>query len=309
MAAAALLGAPVRLALALTGIVLAAFAAPASAATYYLIVSGLGGEARYEESFAQQARSLAQAASRSLDGDERVTLLSGQEATGEAVVAALERLAATLGESDAVAVFLIGHASFDGEQYKLNLPGPDLDGDTLGELFAALPARQQIIVNTTSASGAILEAWAADGRTLITATKSGGERNATRFAGYWAQALSSDEADSNKNGAITVQEAFDFASRKVNDSYEGGGLLATEHAEIAGEDALGFNIALLSERVATTQQLRGLLEQLESLEGEIAALRGRREGMDNDVYLDELQDLLLELALVQREIDAARAGE
>ena len=284
-------------------------AAPAGAETYYLIVSGLGGEPGYSERFAQQALSLAQSAQRTLDGDERVTLLRGDEATSDAVTDALERLAATVAEGDTVAVFLIGHGSFDGEQYKLNLPGPDLDGETLNELFAALPARQQVIVNTTSASGAVLEAWAADGRTLITATKSGGERNATRFAEQWALALASEEADANRNGAITVQEAYDFAARKVADSFDGAGLLATEHSEVAGDTALGFNIALLSARIATTEQLRNLIEQLEMLEGQIETLRGRRDEMENDVYLDELQGLLLELALVQREIDEARAGE
>ena len=284
-------------------------AAPSYAETYYLIVSGIGGEPKYEASFAQQAESLAQSARRTLNGGDRVTLLSGAEATRDAVVAALEGLAATVGETDAVAIFLIGHGAFDGEQYKFNLAGPDIDGATLGELFAALPASQQIIVNTTSASGAVLEPWTADGRTLITATKSGGERNATRFAEQWAQALASDEADLNKNGAITVQEAFDFTTRRVADSYEGAGLLATEHAEINGDAARSFNIALLSERIATTETLRGLMAQLETLEGEIAALRERRGEMDNDAYLDQLQDLLLQLALVQRDIDAARAGE
>lgn len=287
----------------------ATLATPAGAETYYVIVSGLGGQPSYEERFAEEARSLAQSASRTLGGDERVTLLSGEDATRDAVTAALERLASTVEASDAVAVFLIGHGSFDGEQYKLNLPGPDLDGETLGELFAALPAQQQLIVNTTSASGAILQSWAADGRTLITATKSGGERNATRFAEQWAAALASDEADADKNGAITVQEAYDFASRKVADSFEGAGLLATEHSEIAGEDALGFNVALLSERIATTEELRGLMEQLESLEGQIDALRARRGEMENDAYLDQLQSLLLELALVEREIDEARASQ
>lgn len=286
-----------------------AFAASARAETYYLIVSGLGGESRYEDSFAEQARSLAQSARRSLDGDERVTLLSGAEATRDAVVGALERLAETSKEGDAVAIFLVGHGSYDGEQYKLNLPGPDIDGETLGGLFAALPAKRQVIVNATSASGAVLEDWTADGRTLITATKSGGERNATRFAEQWALALASDEADANKNGAITVQEAFDFAERKVADSFGGAGLLATEHAQIAGDDALNFNIALLSARVATTEELRGLLDHLDSLEGDIEALRARRDEMDNDVYLDQLQDLLLELALVQRDIDEAREAQ
>lgn len=284
-------------------------AAPAGAETHYLIVSGLGGEASYAERFAQQARSIAQSAQRTLDGDERVTLLSGDEATSDAVTAALEQLAATVAEDDAVAVFLIGHGSFDGEQYKLNLPGPDLDGETLNALFAALPARQQVIVNTTSASGAVLESWAADGRTLITATKSGGERNATRFAEQWALALASEEADANRNGAITVQEAYDFTVRKVADSFDGEGLLATEHSEVAGDAALGFNIALLSARIATTEQLRDLIEQLEVLEGQIDVLRGRRSEMENEAYLEELQALLLELALVQREIDEARAGE
>ena len=283
--------------------------APAGAETHYLIVGGLGGEPRYAESFAQQALSLAQSAQRTLNGDERVTLLRGDEATRDAVTAALEQLAATVAEDDTVAVFLIGHGNFDGEQYKINLPGPDLDGETLAELFAALPAKQQVIVNMTSASGAVLEAWAAEGRTLITATKSGGERNATRFAEQWALALASEEADANRNGAITVQEAYDFATRKVADSFEGAGLLATEHSEVAGEAALGFNIALLSARIATTEELRDLIEQLEVLEGRIDALRGRRDEMDNDVYLEELQGLLLELALVQREIDEARAGE
>jgi hypothetical protein len=281
----------------------------AQAETYFLIVSGLGGEPRYDEQFAQQARSLAQSARRSLNGDERVTLLTGAEATSVALTAALEQLAATTVAADTVAVFLIGHGSFDGDQYKLNVPGPDIDGDTLGRLFAAIPAHEQVVVNTTSASGAVLESWAADGRTLITATKSGGERNATRFAEQWAFALASDEADANKNGAITVQEAFDFASRKVADSFEGSGLLATEHAELSGDAAIAFNIALLSERIATTEQLRGLIDQLETLETEIELLRVRRDELDSDVYLDELQNLLLELALVQREIDAARATD
>jgi len=284
-------------------------ATAARAETHFLIVAGLGGEPRYDEQFEQQARSLAQSARRSLNGEERVTLLTGAEATSAAVTAALEQLATTVVAADTIVVFLIGHGSFDGDQYKFNLPGPDIDGDTLGQLFAAIPAHEQVIVNATSASGAVLERWAADGRTLITATKSGGERNATRFAEQWALALASDEADANKNGAITVQEAFDFASRKVADSFEGSGLLATEHAELSGDTARSFNIALLSERIATTEQLRGLIDQLESLETEIELLRGRRDQMDSDVYLDELQNLLLELALVQREIDAARATD
>lgn len=279
----------------------------ARAELYYLIVSGLGGEQRYAERFEVQAESLAQAAQRSLGGDARVSLLSGDGATRESLTAELERLAQVITATDSLAVFLIGHGTHDGELYKYNLPGPDIDGETLASLLNAVPASRQIVVNATSASGAVLESWFGEGRTLITATRSGGERNATRFGGHWTAALSSDEADANRNGAITVQEAFDYTARKVADSYESEGLLATEHPQLVGETG-SFNVALLEERVATTEELERLLAELDALEGEVAALRQSRDGMDNDVYLDALQELLLELALVQRQIDEARAS-
>jgi len=220
----------------------------------------------------------------------------------------LTRLAEVMTPTDTLAVFLIGHGTHDGEQYKYNLPGPDIDGETLASLMSAIPASRQLVVNATSASGAVLESWLSEGRTLITATRTGGERNATRFGEHWTAALSSDEADANKNGAITIQEAFDFTARMVADSYESEGTLATEHPQLVGETTNSFNVALLEERVATTEELEGLLAQLDVLEGEVEVLRQRREQMDNDVYLEGLQALLLELALVQREIDDVRSA-
>ena len=168
---------------------------------------------------------------------------------------------------------------------------------------------RQLVVNATSASGAVLESWTQEGRTLITATKSGGERNATRFAEHWTAALSSESADTNRNGIITAQEAFDYAERMVAESYENEGTLATEHAALAGEPAESFTAARLEARVALTQQLEQLFAELDGLEGRVQALRTRRNEMESDVYLNELQALLLELALVQQQIDDARAEE
>jgi hypothetical protein len=290
-------------------VTLLALATSAQAEMYYLIVGGLGGQASYAERFAAQAESLGDAARRSAGEDKRVSVLSGDAANRDAVTAGFSELAQVTTEADSVAVFLLGHGSYDGESYKYNLPGPDLDGETLAELLAAIPASKQLIVNATSASGAVLEAWAGDGRTLITATKTGGERNATRFGEYWTAAMSSDEADANKNGAITAREAFDFVERKVGDSYEGAGNLATEHPQIVGAAPEAFNVALLAARIATTEELEGLIGELSILEEQIDLLRTRRDEMENDAYLGELQDLLLELALVQREIDEVRDAE
>ena len=272
---------------------------------YYLIVEGLGGEPRYAERFAAQAESLAHAAQRSLRGGSRVSLLNGDAASRESIASELQRLAEVVAPDDSLVDIFGG----TGKVYKFNLPGPDIDGETLAELLDGVPAGQQVVVNATSASGAILELWLSEGRTLITATKTGGERNATRFGQYWAEALSSDEADANKNGAITVQEAFDFTARKVADSYEREGTLATEHPQLIGETAGTFNVAFLENRIATTRELERLFTELDTLESGVESLRQQREEMESDVYLNELQELLLALALVQREIDEARGVE
>jgi len=279
----------------------------AQAELYYLIVGGLGGEKTYEERFASYADSLASAARRTVTDESRVTLLKGEDATRENLRNALAELAERTQEADSLVVALIGHGSYDGTLYKLNLRGPDLDGVELGELLNAIAASSQIVVNATSASGAVLEDWTAEGRTVITATRSGAERNATRFAEHWVDALSDEEADLNKNGRITAQEAFDYASRKVADSYEAEGKLATEHPQLAGDLAGRFDVARLTARVSTTPRLQALNGELEGLEEEVAELRLRRESMPADEYLSQLQELLVQLALVQQQIDAAGA--
>lgn len=304
MAAALALGATVirRAALVLAGL---ALAPAAYAETHYMIVGGIGGLPEYEERFTEDVERLAEAARRTVADEDRVVVLSGEQATRDALRAQLEGLAGRLDAADAFVLFLVGHGSYDGEQYKFNLKGPDIDGAALGELLEAVPAQSQLVVNASSASGAVLESWAADDRIVITATRSGAERNATRFGAYWAEALSSDEADINKNGVVTVEEAFEFASRKVTDSYETEGALATEHPQLSGEMANRFEASRLAGRTAAAPEVEGLYDELTALEEELAALRLRRDDMEQGRYLDELQDLLVELATVQERIDAA----
>ena len=307
MAAAFALGATVRALLAAGVAVLLVFgAAPARAATYYLIIGGVGGDPVYAEAFAETTTAMAAAARRTLGDDSRITMLNGELATADAVRSALAELSASTQAADRVIMFLVGHGTYDGTDYKFNLTGPDIDGTEFAELLAALPAQSQLIVNASSASGAVLEPWAAEGRTVVTATRSGRERNATRFAEHWAAAMSSDDADLNKSGVISAQEAFDYASRLVADSYEATGALATEHPEIRGDAASAFEVSRLTARVAATPEVDALNQQLTDLEEQIAALRLRREALGDD-YLPQLQVLLVQLAEVQQEIDAAVA--
>jgi hypothetical protein len=279
------------------------------AAPYTVVVAGLGGEAPYAQQFETQAASVAEAARRAAADPAHVIVLTGADAARESLQSQLQTLATTVQPGDSVAVYLIGHGSYDGETYKFNLPGPDIDGQQLADLLNGLPARAQLVVNATSASGAVLEPWAREGRTVVTATRSGAERNATRFAEHWALALFADEADVNKNGVVTAAEAFDYTSRKVSDSYTADGTLATEHPQLHGDGAAGFEVARLAARVEASPAQERLMTERDRLEQEIASLRERRAQMDNDAYLDALQALLLQLALVQRELDGLAGAE
>jgi len=287
---------------------LAAFTAPAAARAdlYYVIVGGLGGEAKYQEQFDKEVQQLATVARRTA-GDERVAVLSGEGATRAALTKVLGSLRTKTKPTDSLALILVGHGSFDGEQYKLNLPGPDITGDDLLKLLVAIPARTQLVVDTTSASGALLDKFAGSGRTVITATRSGFERNATRFADHWAKALADGSADVNKNGVITAQEAFDYASREVADSFTKAGTLATEHPQLKGDGAARFVVARLqSAPLPATPELAALDKQKNEIEQKIEYLRMQRGSMAPDAYLNELQALLLQLAAVQGRIDEAQ---
>ncbi len=284
--------------------VLSVASVAAHGASHYLIVGGLGGEPEYAASFSRQAEALAAAARASVAAAENVYVLAGDAATSEAIETAFAELAQSTDAGDSVAVFLLGHGSYDGEQYKFNVPGRDIDGARFAELFSELAAGELLVVNTTSASGAVLEDWAGEGRTLITATRSGAERNATRFGEHWARALSSDAADLNKNGIITAQEAFEFTQRSVADSYDEDDALATEHPQLAGDGAERFAAARLVPRATATPVQRELTSELDALEEQIAELRLQRDSMPEDEYLNQLQALLVELATARRELDA-----
>src|ERR1019366_9351542 len=110
-------------------------------------------------------------------------------ATREQVRGALDRIAKTAKPQDSLVLMLIGHGSFDGYEYKINLPGPDLTSSELATLLDRIPASRQLVVNMTSASGGAIESLRKPNRVVIAATKNGTEKYATVFARYWVEAL------------------------------------------------------------------------------------------------------------------------
>jgi hypothetical protein len=297
------------------------FALPARAAVYYVTVAGLGGEPDYEQQFTSLAMDLDKLL-KSSSSDAHVYTLTGKDATRAHLTDTLAQVAAQAKPDDDFVLTLIGHGSFDGVEYKFNLPGPDISAADLAALCDRVPAERQLIVNTTSASGGSVAALEKRGRAVITATKSGTEKNATVFARYWVQALHDPEADVDKNDAITALEAFRYAASRTAAFYDAQKRLATEHAQFedtglhdpvreaatdTGEGLFLSSFTLI--RLGAAQQAyadpakKQLLARKEDLEREIDTLRYQKAAMSQDDYKSQLTAALLELAKVQEELD------
>lgn len=285
---------------------------PALAATKVLIVSGLGGDPQYEERFTEWSKKMTAASVTAAGGDaQAVVTLSGDAAKREAIEQRLTALTKGLGEGDEFVLVLIGHGSYDGNEYRLNIPGPDITGTELAAWLDRIPANvPQLIVNTTSTSGAVAEKWAKANRVIITATRTGGERNATRFAGYWAEALSNDAADRDKDGSVTAQEAYDYAVRRVGDAFKSDAALQSEHAKLTGSNAARFVVARLGAAAlfASDAELIALRKQQGAIEQRLGQIKPLKAQLSKDEYYDRIEPVMLELARLGERVDARLAA-
>lgn len=282
----------------------------ARAALHVVIVEGLAGEPQYAQQFDAQAHAFAQAAG-SLAAPEDIRVLTGAAATRAAMLSYFNALRSRLQPSDRLTLYLVGHGSFDGTEYKFNIPGPDLSARDLSQMLDALPATQQLVVATGSASGALLDVLKKPGRVLLTATRSGNEKNATRFGTELAAALASAAADTNKNGVISVQEAYAFANRRVQDYFEHEALLASEHPTLQGDTADRFSMSSLQPAAVAENANAAdspLQRQRADLNAKIEQLRLRKDQLPATQYQSDLEQLLLQLAEVQQRIDASTGG-
>lgn len=289
---------------------LAVFSVPASAATYTMVVAGLGGEASYERKFREHAAAVASAAEKAAGNTANVISLTGDAARAEAVRRQFKTFAGRMTANDTAVIVLIGHGTYDGDDYRFNLPGPDLTDADLARLFDELPARDQLIINATSASGAALERWQKPRRVVITATKSGGEKTATRFAQFWAQAVASDAADTNKDEVVTAAEAYAYASRQVEAAFKAETAMATEHARLVGDDAGRFTVARLGNAalVPENPEVAALLTQRGAIEQDLNRVKEQKSALAESQYYDALEQVLVRLATLQREIDSKQGN-
>jgi hypothetical protein len=304
-----------------TALLLLLGAASLPATTFYVTVAGLGGEPEYEQRFTSEAQEMDRLL-RAGNPDAKVQTLYGAQATKAQVQSVLAGIAKDAKPSDAFVLMLIGHGSFDGVDYKINLPGPDLSAIELATLLDRIPASRQLVVNMTSSSGGSRAPLEKPNRAIITATKSGSEKNATIFARYWVEALRDPAADTDKNETVSALEAFIYAEQKTSQFYDTQKRLATEHPTLEdtgqsdgtrkpspenGEGRLASQIAMLhigaTQAAANTPEKKALLAHREELEQQIDTLKYQKAATPPDEYKKQLEALLLELAKTQAELD------
>ncbi|MGQ0642308.1 MAG: hypothetical protein ACT4P6_16290 [Gemmatimonadaceae bacterium] len=297
--------------------------------THVLIVSGVGGDSARTERFTRLALE-ASAALRTRYNveDSLITVLAERTAhdpriirersTRDAVRGALARLAATAQPNERVILIYIGHGSAQSGRPQLALVGPDLGAAELATLLAGIKATTLAVVLAASASGDFVKPLAAPGRVIITATKSGAEQNESLFAEHFVSALGTDAADSDKDHRVSLLELFTYTRREVARVYETSNRLLTEHAVLEDDgdgiarpdaSATGADGPFASRvainrigTVAATNDARAVpfVRKREDLQRQIDSLRTRRDRLSSAEYDRRLEDLVVQLAQVNR---------
>ena len=307
---------------------------------FAVVVAGVGGEEAYTKKFTAQATKLYEVLTTQLgfaaknvflltespssggpeDGARESDAAPARRATADEVRKAFASIKSAANAESLVLVVLIGHGSFDNQQAKFNLIGPDLAAKDYAQLIVSLPNKRVVFVDCSSSSGEFIKPLSADGRILITATRSGSEQNATVFADHFIAALIDDAADADKNGRVSALEAFNYATKLTADWYKQKNRLATEHAliddngdgagheEAAGGDGAAAKVVYLDskniEEAAGDAELGRLIKERGRLEEEVEKLKARKSEMKPEAYEAELERLLVDLAKVNQQIKA-----
>src|SRR5262249_14483763 len=222
---------------------------------------------------------------------------------------------------------VIGQGTYGGREAKFNLRGPDMTDREFAEWLSRVK-RQVVILDCTSASGPYINRLSGENRIVVTATKSGHEINFARFGQYLSEAIGDERSDIDKDGQVSLLEAFLTASNRVEEYYRTHSQLATEHALIddngdrLGTPASWFRGVRATQRAKDGAALDGLRahqlhlvpsdrerdipielrQRRDQLELSVAALRDQKAKLNEDEYYERLEKLMVELARLYREM-------
>ena len=303
------------------------------AQTHVLIISGLGGDALYRARFTKLSRDLATALRQRVGipagdvvwvGEDSVQAdpsYAGRSAKGN-VEAQFAKLVVRAQPGSQMVVVLIGHGAGDGDGSRLNIPGPDLTGVDYARLLGRVATQRVAFLDLTSASGDMLAVLSGPNRVIITATRTALERNESHFATYFVKAFAEDVADTDKDGRVSLLEAYRYAVAETRRLYEADGRMLTEHAQLdddgdkkgtadpdgrTGDGLIARRYfldatAVVARAGSTDARLPSLYGEKFALEDDIDALKMRKPSLAAVAYDAELERLLIALARKARDI-------
>jgi len=296
--------------------------------TTVIVVVGAEGTSEYGQQFETWAQRWQSAAEKGKANSHQIgltqpTALSDKQRLKETISQEASRNQSPLW------IVLIGHGTFDGKTAKFNLRGSDVSATELNHWLE--PATRPIVlINCASCSGPYLEKLAQPNRIVVTATQNGHEQNFARFGDAMSAAISETTADIDKDGQTSLLEAFLFASRKTQEFYKSESRLSTEHAIFddngdargtRSQDFIGIRPIPKSARQGRTldglkarqfhlvlsnreQQIPAAIRQKrDQIELKVLQLREQKSEHSADEYFQKLEELLLKLANIYRQVD------
>ena len=241
-----------------------------------------------------------------------------QRATAEVTRAVLAKLATALKPADQLFIMFIGHGGGEGDRREVQPGGARPERGGMERAPEAGRRRASRSWTPTSASFPYLAGLAAPGRVVITATNSFAQRFHTEFPEGFIQAFGTDAADADKNGRISLLEAFTYASRLVAQHYEQSGTMATEKAVLDdtgdGKGAMPPARAPTGRspasriwtrrrwRRSSNPEVQQLLQRQQALTEQVDELRRRQPTMPPAEFDREFERLIIDLATVSREV-------
>jgi hypothetical protein len=311
-------GMKLRFYLCLAILLLPLFSMAAWADSSALIIQGVAGSDDLEKKFTKWATGTRDALVEDLGfAKDRVVLLSGDGTRKPSIEEAFTQLKKQIKpQQDNFLLILIGHGSFDAD-YKLNIMGADLTGKEYSALIDSLNPNRAIIISSTASSGGIFDTMNGKNRVIIAASRSG-EKEDTVFYEHFLAGLKGAAADEDKDKKVSVYEAFKFATAGVERFYKEQTRILTEHAGLAAAGApqvastaaeqdapvLARVTSLSADRAVTVAdpKLQALLNERKSIEQRIETLRLDKNLLPQAEYEKRLEDLILELARKNQEI-------
>ncbi len=291
-----------------------------------VIVVGAPGASEYASQFSQWAERWQAAVKKSAAQAIVVGLSEKTEVTDHDRLRSILKEYATKSDMP-LWIVLIGHGTHDGREAKFNLRGPDVTDLELKEWLTPLE-RPVALIDCTSASGPFINRLSAPGRVVIAATRSGSEINFAHFGQFLAEAVADPRADLDKDGQVSLLEAFLTASKGVEEYYRTKAQLATEHALIddngdqLGTPAAWFRGVRATRRAKDGAPLDGIRahqfhlipndreramppevrRRRDELEQSLAKLRDQKEKLPDDEYYNRLEKILIELAPIYQDL-------